>query len=286
MSNQWFPIGSSPEAFEALVPGIPPWARRDVADWLKSMLVFVERGVRQVNLDVVKGFDQRVRRADPLSHRLEDYGFENLERYLFDDSESYIAFLDYLVWRLAGGDTDFGRSKLADLDVLLTRCGSEWTVGSREGVPGLEKRVPEGVLIAAMAAMTSPGHAGSLLSEAWHATFGVSPDFEKGYAKSIKAVEAAAVPVVRANNSGATLGTVVGQIRDQGDWRLELSREHSTHSTQQVILGMLQSLWTGQNDRHAGQPGYTPSTQAEAEAAVMLAVPIVQWFSSGAIKRR
>jgi hypothetical protein len=49
---------------------------------------------------------------------------------------------------------------------------------------------------------------------------------------------------------------------------------------------MMQALWTGQNDRHAGQSGYTPSTQAEAEAAVMLAVPLVQWFSSGAIARR
>ncbi len=125
-----------------------------------------------------------------------------------------------------------------------------------------------------------------MLAEAWQAAFGVNPDFEKAYAKSIKAVEAAAIPVVSPTNASATLGTVVGQMRQQGDWNLDMSREHATHTRSHVVLGMVQMLWTGQNDRHAGQAGYQPSTQAEAEAAVMLAVPLVQWFSSGAIQRR
>ena len=75
-------------------------------------------------------------------------------------------------------------------------------------------------------------------------------------------------------------------MKHDANWALDISREHSSSSTQIVILGMAQALWTGQNDRHAGQPSYTPSTQSDAEAAVFLAVPLVQWFLSGAVARR
>ena len=134
--------------------------------------------------------------------------------------------------------------------------------------------------------MATPGHAGELLSQAWHAAFGRSPDYEKAYSKAVKAVEAAVIPVVQRNHTGATLGTVLGQLKTDGDWSLAMTRDHKDYPPSNVLVGMAQMLWTGQNDRHAGQPGYTPSTQAEAEAAVLLAVPLVQLFSSGAVARR
>lgn len=190
-------------------------------------------------------------------------------------------------WLVFDNVEDGGRQRHnEELELVLRAGGSKWTVGLRDGLAGLELRVPEGVHEAARAAMAMPGNAGVLLSEAWHAAYGINPDPEKAYAKAIKAVEAAAIPVVSSTNAAATLGTVISQLRDQGNWKLGLTREHTTHTTQQVVLGMAQALWTGQNDWHAGQPGYTPSTPAEAEAAVMLAVPLVQWFSSGAIARR
>lgn len=74
-------------------------------------------------------------------------------------------------------------------------------------------------------------------------------------------------------------------IRDQKDWALNIKKQHKDYPTTAVLLSMVQMLWAGQG-RHAGQPDWTPNTQAEAEAAVMLAVPLVQWFSSGAIQRR
>lgn len=74
-------------------------------------------------------------------------------------------------------------------------------------------------------------------------------------------------------------------MRDQKDWALDIKKQHKDYPTTAVILGMVQMLWAGQG-RHAGQPDWTPNTQAEAEAAVLLAVPLVHWFSSGAIARR
>lgn len=230
------------------------------------------------------------------TERMEEYDLAartslaaDLERYgpdsVFDALGS--SALDVIDWLIHDNSTWDGReSRNDELEGILLAGGSLWKVGQRGGFAGLERRVPEGVQVAAEAAIAVPGNAGSLLSEAWHAAFGLNPDYEKAYAKSIKAVEAAAIPVVSPNHTGATLGTVIGQMRADGDWALAMTREHPTHTTAQVVIGNMQALWTGQNDRHAGQPGYAASTQAEAEAAVMLAVPLVQLFSSGAVARR
>jgi len=102
--------------------------------------------------------------------------------------------------------------------------------------------------------------------------------------KAVLAVEAAAVPVVSSTNLRASLGTLFAQMRDQGDWSLGVVKQHDDYPVGNVLLGMIQMLLKGQG-RHAGQPDWAPNTQAEAEAAVMLAVPLVQWFSSGAIAR-
>lgn len=285
VSVTWTPLGSDPLVPPSLVDGIPGWMRRSVQKWVERRVHTYEKGrMARKNLWLVREFDQMARPQYPLGEVFEDRGFEHMELLLDDDHDLYIKFLDFLVYSLS---SDYGGETATEaLDEILLRSGSKWRVGTRGDHAGLEERVPVGVQDAADAAMASPGHAGSLLSEAWHAAFGVSPDFEKAYAKSIKAVEAASIPVVSPNHGGATLGTVIGQMRADADWKLEMTRKHGTHTIQQVILGNMQALWTGQNDRHAGQPGYTPSTQAEAEAAVLLAVPLVHWFSSGAIARR
>jgi hypothetical protein len=41
----------------------------------------------------------------------------------------------------------------------------------------------------------------------------------------------------------------------------------------------------GQESRHGGN-GYRKPTQVESEAAVLLAVSLVQWFTSGVLARR
>lgn len=252
--------------------------------WLTGVLEWRDRSVLHRRQDYVHEFDSRTRRWSPLAPRFATFGVSFLASDLNDEG-GYVAFLDFLVWKLTSGTAD-EQGRLPTLDGILQQAGSAWRVGVRASEAGLERRVPEGVQEAADQAMATPGHAGSLLSEAWHAAFGLNPDYEKAYAKSIKAVEAAAIPVVSPNNVAATLGTVLGQIRADGNWSLDITRKHSVNTPAEVILGMAQALWTGHNDRHAGQPGYTASTQAEAEAAVFLAVPLVQFFSSGAVARR
>jgi len=52
-----------------------------------------------------------------------------------------------------------------------------------------------------------------------------------------------------------------------------------------IVRLMAQLLWTGQHDRHSNFDPSKPISvnQAEAEAAVHLAVVLVQWFEAGMI---
>lgn len=188
------------------------------------------------------------------------------------EDEELLDLVDWMVHRAS----DHHREVVAKLFVLAS---SAWNVGSRDGFSGLVRRVPEPVQEAADRAMML-GSAGELLAEAWNACFGRSNDPEEAYEKAIKSVEEAAATTVSPKNLKATLGTMIRDMNAQGDWKLDLPGR-----AQDVPVSMMEALWTGQESRHGGN-GYRVPTQAEAEAAVLLAVPLVQWFTSGAISRR
>lgn len=69
---------------------------------------------------------------------------------------------DYLLSHGGHGDPEV-------LNTLLEQSKSAWTVGERLGHPGLIRRVPEGVQIAADQAMETTGVAGIRLAQAWEA---------------------------------------------------------------------------------------------------------------------
>jgi len=255
--------------------------RSSLRSWFaKNFPVYDAMGGRtDYGFEKMRRFDLAARRS-PLADRLNTNGPERT----FDSLEGDV-ILRIIDWMIMDTHVNKLNEKHEGVDRILRDGGSKWKVGLRDGVPGLETRVPEGVQDAADAVISTPGHAGTLLSEAWHAVFGVNPKPETGYRQAVLAVEAAAIPVVIPTDPTATLGKVFAAMRDQKDWALDIKKQHKDYPSTAVILGMVQMLWAGQG-RHAGQPNWAPNTQAEAEAAVMLAVPLVQWFSSEAIARR
>lgn len=197
------------------------------------------------------------------------------------NSNQKLALLDFLLFQERDKyNAEAGRDAL---EVLLRAGGSEWRVGSRAGDPGLEKRVPQGVADAAEAVMAQSATAGALLSEAWHAAYGRNPDPEEAYEKAIKSVEEAGTGVVSPKNVRASLGTMARDMGNQNDWALPLGDEPK-HPSADVVYKMVQSLWAGQESRHGGN-GYRKPTPEEAESAVLLAVPLVQFFSAGLVAR-
>ena len=128
----------------------------------------------------------------------------------------------------------------------------------------------------AVASAANPGTtAAQHLEGAWGAAYGRLPNAGESYREAIKAVEAAAIPVVEPNNHKATLGTVLRQLATtSGQWAT------TAPATEPLVVEMTKVLWSQQVGRHgaAGSgppPAHTPE---EAKAAVHLAATLVQWF--------
>ncbi|MFF3419634.1 hypothetical protein ACFYW9_33880 [Streptomyces sp. NPDC002698] len=135
------------------------------------------------------------------------------------------------------------------------------------------------------AASTSAGSAADHLATAWQAAYGLHPDPVRAYSEAIKAVESAAHAVIQANHGKATLGTMLGEI---GNARPKFFTALSTPAGRDPIApaeGMMRALWEGQTSRHGNLAGTVPETLEAARAGVHLAAALVQWFTSGAVRR-
>jgi hypothetical protein len=279
MNTGWFPLGAE-ASDDALYEDVPAWMRVPFWDWIQERTRLSGPDSYYPDYTRFQGFDSVTRRKNPITSVVMSGGIERLQRVLSDEDALQLA--DYC---LATSDKTPWTDPHGDLELVLNAAGSAWRVGTRNGFTGLERRVPLGVQQAVETIAATPGHAGELLSEAWRAAFGRAPDAEKAYLKAVKAVEACAIPVVIPKDSAATLGRVVSQMRRDGDWAFPSDREDDRATPSAVVLGMVQALWTGHNDRHAGQADYSPTSQRTAEAAVLIAVPLVQWFTSGTLTR-
>ncbi|CAM5615761.1 hypothetical protein SGLAM104S_02834 [Streptomyces glaucescens] len=101
---------------------------------------------------------------------------------------------------------------------MLDDAGSAYRVN--EAGDGLEERVTPAVrdavrqTIADAATGPAAGSAADHLAAAWQAAYGRGPDPARAYSEAIKAVECAAHAVIQPNNAKATLGTMLGEIKN------------------------------------------------------------------------
>lgn len=169
---------------------------------------------------------------------------------------------------------------------ILAQGRSKYEVVRRDSGYRLAERVPEGVQKAAEATFEQKTPAGALLKRAWENVYDLEPNDSLAYSQAVKAVEAAALPFLGITQETATLSHAVRAIEKRdASWRLPFLREHTEYPSRDVILGTLKSLYRGQRDRH-GSDAYTDVTHDEAEAAVLLAVTLVGWFSRGLVQER
>ncbi|WP_405668963.1 hypothetical protein OG379_40405 (plasmid) [Streptomyces sp. NBC_01166] len=174
------------------------------------------------------------------------------------------------------------------LSILLDEAGSAYRVA--ETLDGLEERVTPGVrdavrrTVADAAVAPAAGSAADHLAAAWQAAYGRSPDPTRAYSEAIKAVESAAHTVVQPNNTKATLGSMLGEIKNV---RHKFTTAIPTPSDNPIAPAeaMMRALWEGQTSRHGAQSGTVPETLEAARAGVHLAATLVQWFVSGAVAR-
>lgn len=283
----WRPLGFDGDeaaTYDALHDGVPAWMAESFWQWMRQQFIRRVRG-SGYNSNTYERFNASLLLDAERVCRVRvgytgDGFYEGLSavRQKLTQTGTELRFADFFLAR--------GASSVDGLDRLLHEAGSAWKVGERAGKPGLVRRVPLGVQTNADAVMASSGSAGVKLAQAWERAFGVDPDPTGAYALAVRAVEDAAIPVVVPKQAGASLGHVIGQLAKDGDWSLPLTREDESATTASIVLAQCRALWKGHHDRHGGSGGPGAVGQEEAEAAVSLAVPLVQWFASGMVVRR
>ena len=212
--------------------------------------------------------DQRLALVDFLLHVLE-------ERY-----EALRSGMDNHQKRL---DRNAIISTITQLDAIFAEGGSVWRVGVAP-YRALVRRVTTSAQDQLSAATTARTDAARKMAAAWHACYRHDPDYNAAYRDAVLAVEAAALPVVLPK--GGTLGKVLAHIRDtSADWVVG-TLDDSRAPSGEVLRSMIALLWHN-HERHARSNGQILDlSQEEAEAAINLAVTLVQWFTSGLVKRR
>jgi hypothetical protein len=291
MAN-WQPLsrrGTDPSPEEdTLHEGVPSHLAQPLLHWIDSLFE---------HTDWEDEFSASERRAGRIAARVRlDLGSVPLSRAHAENNDDTWCASRALVY-LAGESDDSvlldvadaaladGASKEAarDLERLLADSGSAWRVADNR--KSLERRVePTAADVFRQAASGNPG---PHLAAAWAAAYGRHPDPSRAYSEAIKALEAACIPIVipGARGARATLGKVIIDLSDhQQDWRLAI---HAAGAPGDIspLLAMLRLLWQGQTDRHGGPAPTIPVSASAAEAAVHLAVTLVQWFRSGAVHR-
>ncbi|GAA1608826.1 hypothetical protein [Actinoplanes couchii] len=294
MTEVWRPLGVESDEeiaeYDALHDGIPAWMAVPYWAWVREALttfrgdVFGDRAA-MLNVTLWEFMCQMLRITTSnlrISFVDANVGGDQLDRAIQTLQEHHgpLQVADFL---LAHSRQD-GIAKT--LSLILGLSKSAYAIGERAGRPGLIRRVPIGVQVAADSIMGRAGRAGMRLAKAWEELYGLTPDASTAYRLAILAVEDAAVPVVSPQNSRATLGTVLKQLENQAGWSLPMLREHDSAPSLQVVINMMRLLWHGQHDRHGGQPSAPGDvSMEEAQVAVNLAVTLVAWFDAGLVRR-
>lgn len=269
-----------------LHPGVPHWLVTPLRNWLDQALT--EPLAQRVALRLQKS-PYRSSYIELLAHA-EDAELltivdATLQLHSGWDAREDAGTLPRPIWT----PTKF-RMLLHYLDLTLTDAASQYRVDfdSRS----LVRRVDETVQKAADATVKdAPAASADHLRAAWVAAYGLNPDPDKVFNESIRAVEEVACPLVeerRAAQGGATLGTVISELgKNSGHrWELTLSGKDGQPRDIESLVAMLQTLWQAHVSRHGGAPKSRRQNQDEAEAALHLAVLLVQWLNAGVLRRK
>lgn len=212
-------------------------------------------------------------------------GSNSLWVHVQNDRALLAKVIDYALSNIMlGYDAAYIDGAVGDLGRALREAGANYQV-VQPNPERWEWRLQRRTTLATSAAVSVQtgirGDAGTHLGKAWEAAYGQAPNPQQAYTEAILAVEAVAIPVVLPNDSGGTLGKVIGHLRANTDqFEVVMNRDaeavrDETLSPIQVVIAMADLLWSNQTTRHAP---IEPISSQQAEFAVHQALLLVQAF--------
>lgn len=131
----------------------------------------------------------------------------NLQALAEHDSERYLSAIDYLL------HLGVAEERARELQEILSGGGSAWrVVNVEQSAYQLQRRLVDGVE-EAIEEPARTGRPGELLRKALGAAYGQHPEPSTAYREAVRAVEAAAKPIVTPSDGLATLGRMIGEMR-------------------------------------------------------------------------
>lgn len=241
----------------------------------------------------VKAWIESVLDSVPLAHlrvaglqlhvALDGYEYRWLEGLVDAAERNPATALNLVEWVLRGmhvwarGDERAAERYRRTLDLYLRAGGSAFMVAP-DGC-SLTWRVDETTAAAVELAMSPDDQASAELAKAWATAFGRAPDPAVAWQSAIRAVEDLLIPIVEPNNRQATLGSARGVLRANAQrWQVDHPK-----ITLDVLLKALTDLGY-EPRRHGGQSEETVPSLADAQAAVHLAVLLVNWLRAGLLR--
>jgi hypothetical protein len=280
---KWRPLNRrDDESYDALHEGVPAWLVGSLWDFVEMELTYkpANIGGRLPDRGKLKEVERKLRVG--LDWSQDGRSALNNVRYNVGDGDYFLNLVDLLL----SGITK--KYEAQEVDQHLAEAGSAWTVDlAGDGPFRLLRRVDPTVTAAARAVINSAGRAGQHLAKAWNEVYGRNPDPSTAYREAVRAVEAVGAPVISPNNPKATLGTMIADMRnDPTKWVVVLTP--SAGDPVLMFRETMQLLWTAELSRHGTADESVPLhvSPSEAEAALHLAVTLVHWFHSGAIKAK
>lgn len=277
--------GQKEPRLDALHEGVPAHLLEPLRDWVNAFALqdspirFAERAQLKMRLE------------QPFDLSRERYARESVLGRMNESEEFALDIVDFVLQHpeyITSGQSRFRTPEerrrrtavaAAMLERKLEEGGSAWEVTTLDNEHWqLTNRTagPVKETIIDLPANRAREH----LVIAWNKLSGRDADSSTAYREAVRAVEAAAKPIVTPKDPRATLGKVISVLKDKPqNWQFVLG------DTQKVI-SMAELLWTSQLDRHGTNDESVPLkvTKEQADAAVHLAITLTRYFVGGGIR--
>lgn len=271
MTN-WRPLskrGHADPAFDELQDGLPDYLLDPIVDWVEGLLW---DGLGHPREDRLKAIQVRLHTRLKWSAGGRSAIRSVCER-MEGDREFALDVVDLLLDN--GGDPYI-------INSLLEAGGSVWQAADPEGDGNwrLTRRSLGPIVEVIHSIQPASQRAHQHLIRAWSKLAQRDPDPSGSYREAVRAVEAAAKPVVLPDDDLATLGKMFRAIRDKpSKWQFVLGEPTD-------VARMCELMWTSQLDRHGTDDNSVPldASIQQADAAVHLAITLVRFFAGELIQ--
>lgn len=269
---------------DSLVDGVPPYMMGSVIDFIKRFTT-ERRGRHHRTNDVIIGVaTDQIRAIERyIQIRLPDDPDDEFElqiglmNYARDDE---MHALDVVEAMMATCHAPNLNQMMQVISPILIESGSKWAVVVNDGIAVLEERVDATTTEAFNATQTASSDSSAFLKKAWGYAFGRNPSPSEAYNYAIKAMEAAAWPIITPSNNSATLGHILGEMKAHPEnWHTKITEQQASLGSV-MISNAMQLVWEGHTDRH-GTASPVAVTQEAAEQAVFTAVMVCNYFNRG-----